>query len=87
LSALPSSRRDFLRVAAAVLAGSMPVAALASPAFVEPVHAVDTLAADPYLLSPPHLIEAEQIVDYLSLPACPVANNTYKAPGDPNVVI
>ncbi|MBW4720633.1 hypothetical protein [Saccharothrix obliqua] len=34
----------------------------------------------------PHLREAEQLVDYLSLPTCPPANNTYKEPDQPNVV-
>lgn len=41
----------------------------------------------PYMPTSPHLIEAEQLVDYLRHPDCPLTNNTYKPPGEPNVVI
>ncbi len=40
----------------------------------------------PHRSSTPHLLEAEQLVGYLSLPTCPLANNTYKEPDQPNVV-
>ncbi|WP_158846546.1 twin-arginine translocation signal domain-containing protein [Saccharothrix deserti] len=40
----------------------------------------------PHQTSTPHLLEAEQLVGYLSLPTCPLANNTYKEPDQPNVV-
>ncbi|MBP2333963.1 hypothetical protein [Saccharothrix coeruleofusca] len=36
--------------------------------------------------STPHLLAAEQLVDHLSLPTCPLSNNTYKAPEQRNVV-
>jgi hypothetical protein len=42
--------------------------------------------ASPYRTSTPHLLEAEQIIGYLSLPTCPLANNRYKDPDEPNVV-
>jgi hypothetical protein len=76
----PFPRRGFLRGAATVLAGSVPAAALASRVLVEPVLAADTLPANPYLPSTPHLIEAQELIDYLNLPACPVANNQYTSP-------
>jgi hypothetical protein len=40
----------------------------------------------PHQTSTPHLLEAEQLVGYLSLPTCPLGNNTYKEPDQPNVV-
>ncbi|MDU0291532.1 hypothetical protein [Saccharothrix longispora] len=40
----------------------------------------------PHRTSTPHLLEAEQLIGYLSLPTCPLANNTYKEPDQPNVV-
>ncbi|GAB3005587.1 hypothetical protein [Saccharothrix stipae] len=40
----------------------------------------------PHQTSTPHLLEAEQLVGYLSLPTCPLVNNTYKEPDQPNVV-
>ncbi|CCH28462.1 hypothetical protein ABZ816_29190 [Actinosynnema sp. NPDC047251] len=43
-------------------------------------------APSPHRTSTPHLLEAEQLVGYLSLPSCPLANNTYKDPDQPNVV-
>lgn len=43
-------------------------------------------AARPHRTSTPHLLEAEQLIGYLSLPTCPLANNTYKNPDQPNVV-
>ncbi len=43
-------------------------------------------APSPHRTSTPHLLEAEQLVGYLSLPTCPLANNTYKDPDQPNVV-
>lgn len=43
-------------------------------------------AARPLQTSTPHLLEAEQLVGYLSLPTCPLGNNTYKEPDQPNVV-
>jgi hypothetical protein len=36
--------------------------------------------------SPPHLIEAERLADYLHLPECPAENNTYKDSDQPSVV-
>ncbi|MEU5690243.1 twin-arginine translocation signal domain-containing protein [Actinosynnema sp. NPDC020468] len=41
----------------------------------------------PYRASAPHLIQAEQIIDYLSLPVCPPGNNVYKHPDEPNSVV
>ncbi|MEV0677874.1 hypothetical protein AB0I60_15295 [Actinosynnema sp. NPDC050436] len=46
----------------------------------------DARAPGPHRTSTPHLLEAEQLVGYLSLPTCPLANNTYKDPDQPNVV-
>lgn len=43
-------------------------------------------ARGPHRTSTPHLLEAEQLVGYLSLPTCPLSNNTYKEPHQPNVV-
>ncbi|MBB5957503.1 hypothetical protein FHS29_004098 [Saccharothrix tamanrassetensis] len=43
-------------------------------------------ATGPHRTSAPHLLEAEQLIGYLSLPTCPLANNTYKTPDQPNVV-
>ncbi|WP_367131773.1 hypothetical protein [Saccharothrix sp. HUAS TT1] len=48
--------------------------------------AASALASRPHRTSTPHLLEAEQLVGYLSLPTCPLANNTYKEPDQPNVV-
>lgn len=48
-----------------------------------PAHA-DTYPANPYPASTPHLIEAEQIIDYLAL--SDGSRNTYKAPSQPNIV-
>jgi len=45
-----------------------------------------TGSAGPHRASTAHLLEAEQLVGYLSLPTCPLANNTYKDPRQPNVV-
>ncbi|MEU4802946.1 hypothetical protein [Actinosynnema sp. NPDC023587] len=45
-----------------------------------------TAAPSPHRTSAPHLLEAEQLVGYLSLPTCPLANNTYKEQHQPNVV-
>jgi hypothetical protein len=77
------ARRSFLRGVAAVLAGSVPAAALAGRGLVEPALAADTLPANPYRPSAPHLIEAQEVIDYLNLPASPVADNPY---GEPAVV-
>ncbi|GAA3888482.1 hypothetical protein GCM10022243_61710 [Saccharothrix violaceirubra] len=35
----------------------------------------------------PHLVQAQRLVDYLSLPVCPPGNNVYKEPDQPNVVV
>jgi hypothetical protein len=48
-----------------------------------PAHA-DTYPVTPYLPTPPHLIEAEQFIDYLTL--TDGSRNTYKAPNQPNIV-
>ncbi|WP_433269207.1 hypothetical protein ACQPZF_06300 [Actinosynnema sp. CS-041913] len=40
----------------------------------------------PHRAATPHLLQAEQLVGYLSLPTCPLANNTYKSPAQPNIV-
>ncbi len=40
----------------------------------------------PHRTSTPHLLEAELLVGYLSLPTCPLGNNVYKEPDQPNVV-
>ncbi|QFZ17039.1 hypothetical protein EKG83_05750 [Saccharothrix syringae] len=45
-----------------------------------------TGAPRPVWTSTPHLIEAELLVGYLSLPTCPLGNNAYKEPDQPNVV-
>ncbi|XVV04976.1 hypothetical protein ACQPW3_06120 [Actinosynnema sp. CA-248983] len=37
----------------------------------------------PHRTSTPHLLEAEQLVGYLSLPTCPLTNNRYKTPTSP----
>jgi len=71
----PCSRRRFLRGGLAVLAASLPAAAFAGRGLFEVALADDT-----------HLVEAEELIDYLNQPGCPPANNTYKAPGDPTVV-
>ncbi|NUT91865.1 MAG: hypothetical protein HOY78_07515 [Saccharothrix sp.] len=44
------------------------------------------LAPSPHRTSTPHLLEAEQLVSYLSLPTCPLTNNRYKTPDQPNIV-
>ncbi|HKN53389.1 MAG TPA: hypothetical protein VJX66_12850 [Amycolatopsis sp.] len=71
------SRRLVLGGAAAIATG----VAVTTPAF-----AADTYPAAPYPGKRPHLIEAEQIIDYLGLPESPVANNVYKDAGDANIV-
>lgn len=43
-------------------------------------------APRPHRTSTPHLLEAEHLIGYLSLPTCPLGNNTYKEPYQPNVV-
>jgi hypothetical protein len=40
----------------------------------------------PYLPITAHLIEAQQLIDYLRLPESPVDNNTYKSSAEANVV-
>ncbi|MFE2754115.1 hypothetical protein ACFXGA_19175 [Actinosynnema sp. NPDC059335] len=71
------SRRSFSG-GTAVAAGARPTpGATAAPARALP---------RPHRTSTPHLLEAEQLVGYLSLPTCPLANNTYKEPDQPNVV-
>ncbi|TQM80809.1 hypothetical protein FHX81_3157 [Saccharothrix saharensis] len=61
--------------------------ALAAPATATPgTTAASARRPGPQRPSTPHLLEAEQLVGYLSLPTCPPANNTYKEPDQPNVV-
>ncbi|MFE9746323.1 hypothetical protein ACFYOT_15580 [Saccharothrix saharensis] len=61
--------------------------ALAAPATANPgTTAASARTPRPHRPSTPHLLEAEQLVGYLSLPTCPLANNTYKEPDQPNVV-
>ncbi|MCC8244017.1 hypothetical protein [Saccharothrix luteola] len=61
--------------------------AVAAPATATPgTTAASARTPRPHRPSTPHLLEAEHLVGYLSLPTCPLANNTYKEPDQPNVV-
>jgi hypothetical protein len=71
------SRRALLTGSAAV-AGAAATAGLAAPAAV----AAEPATADLYPLKPPHLLEAENLVEYLRLRADPWSYNRYDAPGE-----
>jgi hypothetical protein len=76
------NRRRLLREAAALGAGSFALAGRsAQPAAAAP--APSTLPPVPYRPTPPHLIEAQYIVDYLRLVP---ANNSYRDDRDANLV-
>jgi len=73
----PVSRRALLTGSAAV-ATAVATAGLAAPAAV----AAEAATADLYPLKPPHLLEAENLVEYLRLRGDQWTNNRYDTPGE-----